>query len=339
MKTVCICGGGSLGHVIAGWLSSKQKAKVNILTSRPTQWSNTIKIYTPEKESLEGEICKISSVAEEVIPLSDIVLLCVPGFLIKETLLHIKQFLNKDCLVGCVFSSTGFFFEAKNVLEPNQPLWGFQRVPFIARVIDYGKSANLLGFKDSLNIAVENVSQSEKVEFTNWIESVFEKPTHLLNNYLEASLTNSNPLLHTSRLYSLFANRTEPYERMIRFYEEWNDESSDLLVKMDEEFFKLLEKLPVAKGFLSPILDYYECKDAASLTKKIISIQSFKGIESPMKETINGWIPDFESRYFTEDFSCGLKYIWSMGKQYNVDMPHLNLVYEWGSRMLNKCCE
>ena len=49
MKTICICGGGSLGHVIAGWLSAKGKAKVNILTGRPESWGNSVIVETPQR--------------------------------------------------------------------------------------------------------------------------------------------------------------------------------------------------------------------------------------------------------------------------------------------------
>lgn len=87
MKTICICGGGSLGHVVAGWLSSRNHAKVNILTNRPEKWNNQIAIDTPEGIRLYGEICNISNKPEDVIPSSDIVLLCLPGFLIKDELI------------------------------------------------------------------------------------------------------------------------------------------------------------------------------------------------------------------------------------------------------------
>lgn len=59
MKTICICGGGSLGHVIAGWLSAKGKAKVNILTGRPDSWGSTISVETPQEGVLNGVLSVI----------------------------------------------------------------------------------------------------------------------------------------------------------------------------------------------------------------------------------------------------------------------------------------
>ena len=332
LKTITVCGGGSLGHVIAGWLSAHGKAVVNLLTGRPGQWHEDIDVDTPEGIVLRGHIARASSLPQEVIPQSDVVLLCLPGFLIAQELQRISPHLHPQAFVGSVFSSTGFFFEAFRILNPGQPLWGFQRVPFISRVGVYGQSAHLLGYKDRLHLAVENVAQRQKESFARLMEDWFQRPVCLLSGYLEASLTNSNPLLHTSRLYTMFSGENEGriYPRMILFYEEWTPEAADLLIRMDEEFFRLLGVLPVTQGFLPTILDYYESHDAVSLAAKLSSIRGFKGIPSPMKEVEGGWGPDFSSRYFVEDFPYGLRYIAQLAHDKKVACPLIDKVLEWG---------
>ena len=333
MKKICICGGGSLGHVVAGWLSAKGKADVSILTGSPDRWNKDIDIFLPEAETLKGHLIAVSGNPEDVISDADVVLFCYPGFMIASELKRIRPYLKSDTYVGSVFSSTGFFFEALKILAPDQPLWGFQRVPFICRVNEYGRSANLLGYKPCYHIAVENVSDEQKHEFADVVSEWFERPVHLLKNYYEASLTNSNPLLHTSRLYTMFGRENEGriYSRMINFYEDWTVEAADILIKMDREFFELLKVLPVTEGYLPPILEYYESHDAESLSAKLSSIQGFKGITSPMIRNDQGWIPDFKSRYFTEDFPFGLRYIHDLAHEHGVSTPVIDVVYEWGS--------
>ena len=85
--------------------------------------------------------------------------------------------------------------------------------------------------------------------------------------------------------------------------------TSQLIITMDAEFNQLLCVLPVRKGSIPTILNYYESTDAPSLTSKLRSIQAFKGILSPMQPVEGGYIPDFASRYFTEDFPYGLRII------------------------------
>lgn len=336
MNSICICGGGGLGHVIAGYLSAKNKITVNVLTRRPTLWGRTLEINTPDREILHGTLNKVSNQAATVISDADIVLLCLPGYSIREELIKIAPYVKTGTFVGSVFSSTGFFFEASKIFDKCIPLWGFQRVPFISRVVEYGHRADLLGYKSSYNIAVERTTESDKAAFRKVIEWLFDRPTNLLNNYYEASFTNSNPILHPARLYSLFSDWFNGiyYDRNVLFYEEWNDLSSELLIRMDHELFRLLEKLPVDPNYLQPILTYYESTDAGSLTRKISSIEGFKGIESPMIQTPEGWTPDFRSRYFQEDFPFGLKYIADQAKCEHVETPIIDKVLAWG---LDKC--
>lgn len=330
MINFCICGGGSLGHVIAGYLGANADVRVSMLTQRPQLWKNDIEVHTPEQTIIHGHIHTISSNPEDLIPQANIILLCLPGFAIKQQLQLIKPYVKSTTFVGSVFSSTGFFFNAMEILNEDVPLWGFQRVPFICRTREYGQSANLLGYKSNLNIAVERTD--EKEDFRLLIEKLFNTPVSLLNNFYEATLTNSNPLLHTSRLYTMFgaSNEGRTFPRMILFYEEWTEEAAQLLIDMDEEFFRLLEVLPVKPYYLPRILEYYESHDARSLAQKLSSIQGFKGITSPMKQTAQGWIPDFASRYFTEDFPYGLHFIWQLAKEKGIATPKIDMVYQWG---------
>ncbi len=326
---VCICGGGSLGHVIAGWSAARAKGQVSVYTSRPGEWVSDIVVDTPEGDKLTGHIFKVSDDPREVVSPADVVLFCYPGYLIESTLKRLKPFFRKDAFIGSVFSSTGFFFDAREVLEPDQPLWGFQRVPFIARVGEYGHSAHLLGYKSELKVAVENVPTEEKQAFAEFLSEWFERKVTLLDNYFEASLSNSNPLLHPAVLYDIFAG-DKVYDRKIYLYREWSESAAELLIKMDEEFFRLLEVLPVRRGFLPTILDYYESKDAASLAAKLRSIPAFQNLEAPMKQGPTGWVPDYSSRYFSEDFPYGLKLICTLAHEKEVPVPTLDRVLEWG---------
>lgn len=120
------------------------------------------------------------------------------------------------------------------------------------------------------------------------------------------------------------------FDHNILFYEEWTDEASNLLIQMDKELFSLLTFLPVAPNYLTPLLEYYESTDSKSLTKKISSIEGFKGITSPMKQLGDVWIPNFSSRYFTEDFGLGLFNIYKLAMEYGVDVPNIKKVLNWG---------
>lgn len=325
---ICICGGGGLGHVCAGVFAS-QGHTVNILSGHPQQWSKNIIVKDNDGKEYSGPLNVVSDSPESVISDSDIALLCVPGYLIEETLLKIKPYLNEKTKLGAIVSSTGFFFQAHKVLDDKYCLFGFQRVPYISRVNEYGKSAYLLGYKQSLNVAIENCDTPQV--FASELSNLFMTPVNVLNSFYEASLTNSNPILHTGRLYTMWGtHEVKPIAEQSLFYAAWTDEASQCLIDMDSEFMQLLSVLGVKKGVIPSLLDYYESTDAKSLTAKIRSIEAFKTIKSPMIRTEDGWIPDYGSRYFTEDFPFGLKFIKDLMEKHNIPSPTIDKVYHWG---------
>lgn len=302
---------------------------MSILTTKPERWSQTIRVVAPDG-SFKGKLAQVSSRPEEVIPQAEIVLVCLPGFAIHDELTKIKPYLSKNSLVGTVVSSTGFFFEAFEVLPSDIALFGFQRVPFISRIIEYGQKAELKGYKESLHVAIEQTENKESVRVV--LEQLFEKPVTLAGSFYEISLSNSNPILHPSRLYTMWRD-WQPgivYPHNPQFYAEWTLEASTLLLQMDDEFQSLLKKLGLKEGCIPPILDYYESTDADSLTQKLRSIKAFQNISSPMKAVEGGFIPDFSSRYFTEDFPYGMRFIVETAQKHHVSIPTTENIYQWG---------
>ena len=152
---ICICGGGNLGHVVAGFVAAQGKHEVCLLTRQPERWSKELTIEAPDT-TYKGVLNGIYSDAKKAVSNADIVLLCLPGYGIRQTLLQVKDYLRPDAAVGTVVSSTGFFFQAMEILPASQTLFGFQRVPFISRIIEYGHRARLMGYKESLELAIEH---------------------------------------------------------------------------------------------------------------------------------------------------------------------------------------
>ena len=337
---ICIYGGGNLGHVMAGYLAAKREHEITMLTNRPEKWSKIIQVTDLYGKVFQGALALVTSSPAEALPDADIVLMCLPGFAFHDELLKIRDFISPQTKVGTVVSSSGFFFEAFDILPDNITLFGFQRVPFIARTTEYGKSAELKGYKKELNVAIERCSEEEKNALREILSILFKTPVNLLHSFYEAALTNSNPLLHPARLYSLWKDWTPEitYSHNPFFYEEWTDEASEFLIAMDGEFQELLGHLPVREGSIPPILEYYESNDAQSLTNKLRSIPAFAGISSPMIKLPDnqGYIPDFNSRYFTEEILCGMRYIVEVAKTKGIKMPLICEIYSWGVSCISK---
>ena len=334
MTRITIIGGGSLGHVCAAVLGSQADTEVTMLTQRPLAWSTQVSAVDNDGKTYQSAVTATAD-TQSAIEQADIVLLTLPGFLIEKNLQAIRPYLRENTTVGSIVSSTGFFFFAHRILDKKTPLFGFQRVPFIARVAEYGKKGLLLGYKSELFMATENITEAEA--FASLMAQLLGTPIHLLESFYEAALTNSNPILHTGRLYAMWHEYNgEKRAECGLFYREWDNASSETIIQMDEEFQQLLTRLPVREGIIPTLLTYYESTDAASLTRKIQSIKAFENITSPMIETESGWGPDFESRYFTEDFPFGLRFIYELAKEHQIDTPMIDRVYAWGMSIVNR---
>lgn len=331
---IVICGGGGLGHTCSAVLSTRNGIIVNLMTNHPESWNKDFIVNTPDGGKVYGLLNKISSSPKDLITDADIVLLCLPAFLVEETIEKIQPYLRNNTILGSVFGSTGFFLFAHKHLSSSTKLFAFQRVPYISRVVEYGKIANLHGYRDKLIMATENIE--EKEEFQYLIEDLFNEPVELCESFYEVTLSNSNPILHTGRLYSMWHDWDgTPFSKCNLFYHDWTDDASHIDIEMDNEFFHLLKVLDVRTTHIETLLEHYESVDAASMTAKLQNIPSLSTILSPMIHLENGWVPDFNSRYFTEDFPFGLNFIYNLAKERHIDCPHIKKVYKWGMDMVN----
>ncbi|MGN0485574.1 MAG: NAD/NADP octopine/nopaline dehydrogenase family protein [Lachnospiraceae bacterium] len=329
-----IVGGGNIGTLLAAEMAKKGHS-VTVYTSKPQKWVNNIEVFDKNDKFLFcGKIQKITSDMQEAMTNADIIWVTMPSYLFTRLALQMEMYLSDGQYVGIIPGTGGAEFSFQPLVKKGCHLFGVQRVPAIARVKEYGQSVYMLGKKDKINVGV--IGKDEKI--SDLLEEIFEISCIKLPNYLSVTLTPSNPLLHTTRLYSMFRNYSdgEKYERNYGFYREWDDESSKLLLKCDEELQQLCRIIPMNLKNVVSLKEHYESETVEEMTKKICSIEAFHNIDSPMKKEKGGWIPDFESRYFKADFAYGLKIIVDIARLFEVDVPCMNRIWNWYTNTVNE---
>jgi ornithine cyclodeaminase/alanine dehydrogenase-like protein (mu-crystallin family) len=118
-----ICGGGNLAHAsIATIGHNNPHAKINLLSRRPEVWGPQIKAITKgsqweEKGDLIGKIQTCSDKAEDVIPNSDVIILCSPAHTKIEILTQIRPYIKQGAYIGTIFGQGGFDLQCKYSLE------------------------------------------------------------------------------------------------------------------------------------------------------------------------------------------------------------------------------
>lgn len=332
---VCVLGGGSIGTMLAADLT-KKNVTVSVFTSDPMRWDEkkTVKLYDSQDNILYvGKVNKVSNDPRETIVGADILLSTFPSNVFATKIKEIEKYIDDDTWLGMIPGSGGKEYYCQNLIKKGCKFFGFQRVHGIARIKEYGKSVYDLGRKESLFIS--SIPANDAKEVANLIETLLDIKCVALPNYLNITLTPSNPILHTARLYSLFRNQEKKWDYNPYFYRDWTNDSSKILLKCDDELQNIVKKLKkLDLSFVKSLREHYQSYSIVEMTKKISSIVPFKDLKAPMVLEKERFIPDLNSRYFLEDFPYGLAIIKGFAEVVDVETPAIDTVLKWYEEMM-----
>lgn len=326
---VFVYGGGNIAHSLAAKISQTQP--VTVITRQPMRWSRRLAVEQDGKV-FESLFDVIATDDVGMATMADLVFVALPQFAVQEAVDRLSRVLKRSATVVLVPAPAISVDVMRQLSAGDVNVVGFQRVPYISRIAEYGKRVRISSDRAVHRVAFSNASQVESLsgEFARW----FGGAVSCLSSFLTFVFNNSNPLLHPSRMVVLFRNwREHLRSENPPFYAEWTDESSELYVAADREMLLVMQVVDPTGGCrrdYESVLAHYGVSSAEALTGKLRSIPSFKAIRSPMKQQDGVWVPDFESRYFVEDVDIGLAAIVSRGCSARVETPVLN-------RLLGDC--
>lgn len=333
---ITIVGGGNVGTLLAGEFTKKGN-KVTIYTRDKSKWKEEITVLDKDT-NIEYKYIpyKITENIKEAMESAKIIFITLPPFASKKFILESQEYIKPNTWVGFYPGTGGIEFISSKLIEKGCIIFGTQRISSVVRLKKYGESVVTSGKRKELFLGT--IPENKKVDVSKKISELLDIKITPLPNYLNVTLTPSNPILHPSRLYTMFKDYKEgvTYKNIPLFYEDWTDEASKYLIACDNELHQILDKINIDTTYIIPLLDHYESNDYKSLTKKITSIKSFKGITSPCIETKEGYIPDLENRYFTSDFPYGLVIIKAFAMICNVKTPNIDTIISWYQNIVNK---
>lgn len=334
---ICVIGGGNVGTLISAQLTGR-KNSVTLYTRDVNKWSNEITVYDGDTDSIIKEkIYKITDNLEEAVKDVEFIIVTIPSFAQKDLINKLVKLGLKNTIL-CFYPGTGGGeLLCEKLVKNNVTICGVQRICSVARLIEYGKSVKTVGKRRMIFIGCIPYNNGEKIR--SIFEKLFDIETELLPNYLNVTLTPSNPILHPSRLYVIFKNYVlgNSYKHIPLFYEDWDNESSELLIKCDEELHRIIDKLNnVDLSKVRPLLEHYESNNKTELTNKIRSIVGFKGIKTPYIKKDDKYFPDLKSRYFTADIPYGLLIIKDFALITKTKTPNIDKILFWYQKIVNK---
>lgn len=328
---VCIVGGGHIGTTLVCYIKhSHPEFKVSLFTRKPELFASEIKCNDIEQKiSYYVKPDVISNLPEIAAENADIIFIALPHFAIERAFEDIAPYVSSNAFVGVLPGGGGCEFFFNKYFDNNKTLFGFQRVPFTAKLETYGTETNLKSWKPFSVVGTLNPQRIDKA--CEYIERCGLK-TKKSSNYLEIALTPTNPILHTSRTYELFGkhNMNYVYNEKFKFYVGWTDNASIILFGMDRELHNLLDAMDgINTTAIRPLSEHYESPTIEALTAKINNIPTFQTVFAPMKDVEGGYVADVTSRMFTEDFPWGLAVIRSYFELFKIAAPTMDKVLGW----------
>lgn len=358
-KQLVICGGGSSAHTLIPLLKGSN-FDVSIYTSRPDEWNHCIDLewHDPSGKvlgSYSGELKKASSDPSELFPYADYVVFCMPVYRYRVALHEIAPFINKEktVFIGTVYGQGGWNWmvnevKAKYELD-NIVTFAFGLIPWICRIINYGKKGVTYGCKAANYAAVYPHDYFEQINgelFENICFKWFGKgKVEQSDDFLSLTLSVDNQIIHTSRclgLYKVYGKTWQNKEDVPWFYRDYDDLSAKLLADLDKDYTKVrnaIKAMYPEKDF-KYMLDYlalerfsYQSHNT-DIRESFVTSQTLTSIGTPVVQNADGlWEVDRNHRFFLDDIYYGNCIAKWMAEQLDIETPTIDEILSWAQQV------
>lgn len=222
---ITIAGGGNIGTQFAVHCAEKGH-EVIVYTSKPELYDGHLSTVDDEGNvTHEGDIKLATSDPKAAFSNAELIIVTLPSNLMSGIANIIYDNTDKDVMIGVVPGSGGSECAFKKCIERGNTFFGIERVPAIARLVKKGSCVKSTGYRDELHVAA--IPRAKAEECAELISGIFDIPCLTIPYYLNLTMTPSNPILHTTRLRTIFGDfdGKKTYESLPLFYEEWGQTS------------------------------------------------------------------------------------------------------------------
>jgi hypothetical protein len=364
---VLLCGGGNAIHVLASYVSALPDCEVCILSLFPGEAERLRKAIPAEGikcnndlgDDVSGKPFVISDKTEEVAPGSDVVILAIPSFTHELYLKALKEYLKRGVVLGAMPGEGGFDLCARHVLGDDfvsaSNLFALETLPWACRIIEYGKSVEVLGTKKEIDVVITPEQGGSIEPVLQLLQKLVGRLPKMMPacNFLAVTLMNINSVWHPTISYGFYRNKdvATPLDEPPLFYQGADEYTGEKLAKVSDEVLELkrvlLEKYPgLDLSSVHHVREWMvrsygnDIGDKSSIYKMLLTNKGYRGLTHPVVpiDTSDGkkYLPNFKYRYFTEDIPCGLVVTRGVAELAGVPTPHMDDVIVWCQERMGK---
>ncbi|MBN1536977.1 MAG: NAD/NADP octopine/nopaline dehydrogenase family protein [Anaerolineales bacterium] len=358
MKThITICGGGNAAHTLTGLLSSNDELSVRVYLpfgDEAEKWregilqNGGITVDTPQK-TLLGKPNAICQDPRDAVTEAQIILLALPAFAHEPILKQIAPYIYQGAWVGALPARGGLDLCFRDIFKERLSeivIFGFQTLPWACRIQHYGKQATILGAKEQVDLTAWPANKAPVI--STRLQELFGISINPVSSFLSLMLADTGQIIHPGIMYGLFHEWDGvPYEQQKLFYQAVDEEIAAVLQNMSEEIQMLRARLETVYPAIDltsarPIDEWLKRSyranivDGSTLHASFATNRSYAGLMAPMIKTEDGFIPDFQARYLSEDVPYNLLVTRGVAELAGITTPMIDQVLLWAQERLNK---
>ena len=362
---VLVCGGGNGAHSAAGLAASRENMESRVLTlfqDEAERWTNSMKendftVMVTDKNTNQSMDVKakphiVSKDPAAVVPGAHLIIFTMPAFAHPTYFAAIAPHLKEGSIIVGMPGQPGFEFQCFDILKDKAKscsIMSFESLPWATRILEFGKTVEILGTKASLKGSMINGKVKPPHDPMESMQKVLGKHPVLkkINNYVEPYLLTKS-IVHPPIIYARWKDWDgKPIDKAPLFYQGVDETAAKYLSGVSDEL------IVTAKAFQSKnpkldmshvihITDWYrqdyakDIKDNTNLMTCLQTNEAYDGLVHPMIEKDGKLAPNFGHRYLVEDVPNGLVVTKGLGLIAGVDTPYTDEVLLWCQKAMGK---
>lgn len=267
--------------------------------------------------------------------------------------------MKPGVIIGAMPGEGGFDLCARHVLGndfvDHSNLFALETLPWACRIIEYGKSVEVLGTKKEIDVVITDGKNASAQTVLALLQKLVGRLPEMKPacNFLAVTLMNINSVWHPTISYSFYRNWDgKPMDEPPLFYYGADEYTGEKLSKVSDEVLnirtKIQEKYPnldlsslhhVREWMLRSYGD--DIGDKTSIYTMLITNKGYRGLTHPTVEVkaddgSTKYMPNYKYRYFTEDIPMGLCVTRGIAELAGVPTPNLDDVIMWCQKCMGK---
>lgn len=360
MASVLVCGGGNAAQVVSCLFGSRYKVTaISLYADEAERWRNAVKEVGCMTCNFQGTNKVVKSVPDNITndpsaaKYCDIVLFTVPSSFHEQYFTALQPHVRDGTIFAVMPARSGCDFLFKKVMGDKADKLGlvaFETLPWACRFNDWGKTATVLGTKETIGAAVVPPAGKSKMEVMLKLQGLLGVEPLIVEcpNVMSISLGNPGQVVHPGVTYGRWCKWDgKALAEKPLFYHGVDAFTAEVLNGISADITSICKALKtVHRNYdtsqVKTIFEWYmasysaSIKDGSNLQKAMNTNSAYEGLCHPMKQVEGGYVPDFQFRYLSEDVPTGLCFTKGVAVLLGVKTPTIDKVMVWCQEKLGK---